>query len=199
MFYEFIEFKNTIIKSYYRISIKINENTTIVSNDEQMLSDEKKSSNDQKIIDQFSKLHDTKINAITSSAINFNTIILNAGAFNATAFNIFNQMKSKKIFQSSSSIKRGRDCFRKQSIIQLKDQSDLSIFLLNENDSSISSFRTPYAKSKKKINELLNKIIFDVLILIEMFSEIKLFNSRFVDEIKNPKISIIFEKSRLII
>lgn len=52
---------------------------------------------------------------------------------------------------------------------------------------------------KKKINELLNKKVFDVLFLIEVFSKIKLFNFRFVDKIKNFKISIAFEKFRLII
>ena len=76
----------------------------------------------------------------------------------------------------------------------------MSIFLLNKIDSSISSSRISYVKSRRKeINELLNKNFFDVLILIEVFSEIKLFNFRFVDEIKNSKILIAFEKFRLMI
>ena len=33
MFYDFIDFRNTIIKSYYRIDIENNENTAVVSND----------------------------------------------------------------------------------------------------------------------------------------------------------------------
>ena len=110
MFYEFIEFKNTIIKSYYRISIEINENTIVVSNDEQMFSNENEFSNDEKIIDQFSKLHDTKINAVTSNAITLSAIIFDTNAPNAAALSVFNRAKSKKIFQSSS-IKRGRGCF----------------------------------------------------------------------------------------
>ena len=48
MLYDFFEFKNTIIKLYYRVNIEDNKNTNIVSNNKQMLSDEKKSSNDKK-------------------------------------------------------------------------------------------------------------------------------------------------------
>ena len=200
MFYDFIEFRNTIIKLYYRIDIENNENTAVASNDEQIFSNEKKSSNDQKkIIDQSSKFQHTKISATAFNAIDFDAIIFDASAFNATALGAFNRTESEKTFQSSS-IKRFRGRFRKQSIIQLKNQSNLSNFLSNEIDSLTSLPRIPYAKSKrKKINKLLNKKIFDVLILIEMFSKIKLFNFCFVDEIKNPKISTAFEKFRLMI
>ena len=41
MFYDFIKFRNIVIKLYYQTSIKDNENTTVVSNDEQMFLDEK--------------------------------------------------------------------------------------------------------------------------------------------------------------
>ena len=220
MFYDFIDFRSTMIKSYYRTDIKDNEDTAVASNDEQIFSNEKEFSNDKKkIIDHFSKFQNTKINATAFSAIDFGAITLTAIDFgaatfsaidfgavtsrantpNAVAFGAFNRTKSKKNFQSSS-IKRLRGRFRKQSIIQLKNQSNLSIFLLNEIDSSISSLRILYAESRrKKINELLNKNFFDVLLLIEVFSEIKLFNFRFVDEIKNLEISTAFEKFRLMI
>ena len=127
MFYDFIDFRSTIIKPYYRIDIENNENTVIVSNDEQMFSNEKNFSNDQKkIIDHFSKFQNTKVNAAALSAINFDAIIfsaidfgaviLRANAFNAITFDVFDRTKSKEIFQSSS-IKRFRNRFRKQSII----------------------------------------------------------------------------------
>ena len=96
MFYELIEFKNTIIKSYYRISIEVNENTTVVSNDEQMLSAEKEPSNDhEKIIDQFLKSQNTRaseiiLNAITPNAITPSAIIFDADASNATAPSVSN-------------------------------------------------------------------------------------------------------------
>ena len=185
-----------MIKSYYRASIKENKNTAIASDDEQMFSNEKKfSNNHKKIIDQFSEFQDTKISVTT-----LDTIIFGANASNATAFNVFNRAKSEKNFQSSSSIKRDQNCFRKRSIIQLKNQSNLSIFLLNKIDFSILSFRIPYAKSRRKeINDLLNKKIFDVMILTDVFSKVRLFNFYFVDEIKNLNISATFKKSRLMI
>ena len=200
MFYDFIKFRNTVMKSYYRINIENNENTAVVSNDEQMLSNENESPNDEKTTDQSLKLHDTELSAVIPSAITSGAIIPGVNALNAAALNALNRAKSEETPQSSSSIKRGRSRFRKQSIIQLKNQPNLSIFLLSEIDSSISFFRIPYAESKrKKINNLLNKKIFDVIILINVFSGIKLFNFRFVDEIKNSNISATFEKSRLMI
>ena len=170
MFYDFIEFKNTMIKSYYWTDIKNNENIAVVSNDEQMFLNEKEFPNDQKnIIDQSSKFQHTKISAIALNAIDFDAVIFDATAPNAVDFDAvifdanasnaiapgaFNRTKSEKFFQSLS-IKRVRDRFRKQSINQLKNQSNLSIFLLNKIDSSISSLCIPYAKSKKKkINDL---------------------------------------------
>ena len=104
MFYDFIEFKNTMIKSYYQISIENNENTNIVSNDEQMFSNENELSNDKKVIEQFLKFQNTKIsaiisNAVISNAIISNAIISNANAFNATAAVAFNQAKSEKTSQ----------------------------------------------------------------------------------------------------
>ena len=98
MLYDFIEFKNTMIKSYYQTNIKNNKNTTVASDDKQMFSNENEFSNDEKIIDQFSKLHDTKINAITSNAITFSAIIFDANASNAAALSAFNQTKSEKKF-----------------------------------------------------------------------------------------------------
>ena len=161
MFYDFINFKNTIIKSYYRTDIENNKDTAVASNNKQMFLKEKEFSNNQKkIIDYFSKFQNTKVNAIAFnatdfdaiifSAIDFDAIIFRANAFNAIAFDTFNRTKSEKIFQLSS-IKRFRNRFQKQSIIQLKNQSNLSIFLLNEINSSISSFRIFYVKSKKKL------------------------------------------------
>ena len=112
IFYDFIDFRSTIIKSYYQTDIKNNKNTAVASNDEQMFSNKKKSSNDQKkIIDHFSKFQNTKINAtglsaadfgaIIFSAIDFDAIISRANALNAIAFDAFNRTKSEEIFQSS--------------------------------------------------------------------------------------------------
>ena len=151
MLYDFIEFRNTMIKLYYRINIKNNKNTTVASNDKQMLSNKKKSSNDKKkVIDQLLKFQNTKISATALNANTLSAIIFGANAFNAAALSAFNRTKSEKTFQSSSLIKRGRDCFQKQSIIQLKNQSNLSIFLLSEINSLISLLRIWHTKSRQK-------------------------------------------------
>ena len=150
MLYDLIEFRSTTVKPYYRISIRVNKDTTVASNDKQIFSNEEKSPNDQKkATDQSPKLHDTGINAVTPSAIIPNAVIFSADASNAAAPDVFSRAESEEISQSSP-IKRGRGRFRKQSIIRLKNQSNLSIFLSNESDSSVSSPRTPYAESKKK-------------------------------------------------
>ena len=156
MLYDFIEFKSTMIKSYYRISvenIENNKNTNIVSNDEQMHSNENKFSNDKKAIEQFLKFQNTKTNAVTLSAIIPSAIILgaitlSANALNAAALGASDLAESEKTPQSSS-IKRGRGRSRKQSNAQL-NQPNLTIFLLNEIGSSTSSSRIFYAKSTKK-------------------------------------------------
>lgn len=51
---------------------------------------------------------------------------------------------------------------------------------------------------RKKINELLKNSIFQIISLLDVFKSIRIFNSQFVDEIKNIEIATIFEKSRLI-
>ena len=51
---------------------------------------------------------------------------------------------------------------------------------------------------QKKIDELLKKKIFKFVNISEIFQNIKIFNARFVNEIKNENTEKIFEKSRLI-
>ena len=51
---------------------------------------------------------------------------------------------------------------------------------------------------QKKIDELLKKKIFKFVSISEIFQNIKIFNARFVNEIKNENTKKVFEKSRLI-
>ena len=194
------EFRSTVVKPYYRISTGVNGDTAVASNDEQMLSDEEESPNDQeKATDQSPELHDTGTNAATPSAVTPNATIPSAGAPNAAAPGALSRAESEETPQPPP-IKRGRGRPRKQPIIQLEDQPDLSVFLLNEIDSPAPSPRTPYAESRRKeINDLLNKGVFDVIALTNVPTGVRLFNSRFVDEIKNPGTSAAFEKSRLVV
>ena len=49
------------------------------------------------------------------------------------------------------------------------------------------------------MTSLLEKGVFEITKLIDVPRGIRLFNSRFVDEIKNPGIDTAFEKSRLVV
>lgn len=52
---------------------------------------------------------------------------------------------------------------------------------------------------RKKTNGLLGKSVFKVMPISEVSPEVRIFNSRFVDEIKNARTALAFEKSRLIV
>ncbi len=87
------------------------------------------------------------------------------------------------------SIKRDREQSRKYSI---------SIACLNFvlNSTVVSQFT---AFKQQKIAELLEKEIFFSVNKTEMLSDVRMFNSRFVDEIKHSNTEKAFEKSRLVI
>ena len=52
---------------------------------------------------------------------------------------------------------------------------------------------------RKKINDLLKKNVFEIIQKFQIFEKIKIFDSRFVDEIKNVDTITIFEKFKLMI
>ena len=54
------------------------------------------------------------------------------------------------------------------------------------------------ASKQKKIDELLKNFFFKFVDVSEIFSNIKIFNAQFVNEIKNENTKFFFEKSRLI-
>ena len=59
---------------------------------------------------------------------------------------------------------------------------------------------TPFVESRqKKINGLFKKRVFKVVFILEVLKNIRIFNSCFVDEIKNIRTAKAFEKSRLIV
>ena len=80
--------------------------------------------------------------------------------------------------------------------LSIKYQNFVDVIVLLQNEAVSSSF---VESRRKEINELLEKECFEV-ILIESISEgVRIFNSRFVDEIKHKKTTAAFEKSRLIV
>ena len=79
-----------------------------------------------------------------------------------------------------------------------KGEADISIFLQNDfqNDQLLQS--TPFVESRRKeINNLFEKNCFEIVPTANLFREIRIFNSRFVDEIKNINTANAYEKSRL--
>ena len=137
---------------------------------------------------------------------------------NGNTEKIFQSQNEKKTFQDSSeiSIKRDRDRLRKLPLRYRNIETNIFIFFQNENSqndllmqnmqtsTSISisisvSIPTPFMKSrKKKINDLFEKDCFEIISAFDVFHETRIFNSRFVDEIKNIGTIDAYEKSRLV-
>jgi hypothetical protein len=82
---------------------------------------------------------------------------------------------------------------------------DLAVFLedtdITGNPSTVFAYGAPtFSESRNKdINGLLEKGIFKIINRSEILHGTRIFNSRFVDEIKNPGTNKAFEKSRLVV
>ncbi len=98
-------------------------------------------------------------------------------------------------------------------LLRYQNFVDITVFLQDDEEISsnfevittifeeISSNLTfTFAESRRKeINDLLKRQIFKIIIIFEVFKNIRIFNFRFVDEIKHSIISQTYEKFRLII
>jgi hypothetical protein len=81
--------------------------------------------------------------------------------------------------------------------LRYQNFADITVFLQDEISSSLIS---TFAESRRKeINDLLKRQIFEIIIIIEVLKNIRIFNFPFVDEIKHSDISQAYEKSRLVI
>lgn len=79
-------------------------------------------------------------------------------------------------------------------LIRFQNVANISIFLKNNN-----GFQLSFTKSHKEINGLPEKKVFEVVIISNFFNGIRIFNFRFIDEIKYERTIKIFEKSRPVI
>ena len=121
-----------------------------------------------------------------------------------------NEKKIEKTFFSNSflAFKRDRDRSRKLSLRYRDFETDISIFLQSDsqNDQLLIQHMqasipipTSFVESrKKKINELFEKNCFEIVSTSDVFHGIRIFNSRFVDEIKNINTINAYEKSHLV-
>lgn len=83
--------------------------------------------------------------------------------------------------------------------IKYQNMADISILLQDDLVPAVSAL-TPFMDSRKKeINGLLEKGVFEVVSISEIPQGIRIFNSRFVDEIKNIGTAAAFEKFRLVV
>ena len=76
-----------------------------------------------------------------------------------------------------------------------QNMADVSIYLQNEPAPSLSFVES----RRKEINGLWEKGVFEVVPVTKIPEGIRIFNSRFVDEIKNAGMATAFEKSRLVV
>jgi hypothetical protein len=85
--------------------------------------------------------------------------------------------------------------------LSLRYQNFADIIVFFQDDEEISSILTfTFADSRRKeINDLLKRQIFELIIISEVPKNVRIFNSRFVDEIKHFDTSQAYEKSRLVI
>ena len=73
--------------------------------------------------------------------------------------------------------------------------TDITIYMFK----FISSFINFQTSRLKKLNELFEKRIFEIIHIDDLFTEARVFESRFMNQMKNEKTEKAFEKSRLVI
>lgn len=79
---------------------------------------------------------------------------------------------------------------------KFQNTADIFIFLILKSN----FFQSFFTESKcKKINRLLEKCVFELVIISDIPNRIRIFNLRFIDKIKNQEIITTFKKSRLIV
>ena len=78
--------------------------------------------------------------------------------------------------------------------------ADILVKQLLSADISVLVQETPFTDSRRKeINGLLEKGVFTVVTDSDVPQGVRIFNSRFVDEIKHPSTDKAFKKSRLVV
>ena len=176
MFYEIIDFRNTIVKFFFRDE---SENVADVKNENTDHVNEKVSEN-------------------VNFKRNFQSQNENEKAFFSNLFHA-----------SEIPTKRDRDRSKKLSLRYKNFETNISIFFQSDfqNDllmqnmqiSTPISISISFVKSRKKeINELFEKNCYEIVSTFDVFHEIRIFNSRFVDEIKNINTIDAYEKFRLV-
>jgi hypothetical protein len=84
--------------------------------------------------------------------------------------------------------------------LRYQNFADIFIFLQDESDSFALTLNFTFVDSRRKeINDLLKRQVFEIITISEVLKNVRIFNFRFVDEIKHSDTSQTYEKSRLVI
>ena len=102
-----------------------------------------------------------------------------------------------QLFPPNSSSARSRDRPRKLPMKYKNNEADISIFFQNDSQDLLLQSIFFVKSRKKKINDFFEKNCFEIVSTANLSREIRIFNSRFVDEIKNINIANAYEKFRL--
>jgi hypothetical protein len=97
----------------------------------------------------------------------------------------------------SQPVKRGRGRPRKYPI--KANTANISIYLQDEDNDQLTNSNQFVISRQKEIKGLLEKGVFELVNPKDIPQSNRVFNSRFVDEIKNPGTDKAFEKSRLVV
>jgi hypothetical protein len=83
--------------------------------------------------------------------------------------------------------------------LRYQNFADIIVFLQEDEEISSISTLTFVDSRRKEINDLLKRQVFEIITISEVLKNVRIFNFRFVDEIKHSNISQAYEKSRLVI
>jgi hypothetical protein len=169
---ESIKFRSTSIKSYYQDDHVDNENSSSTSNMSSFIESQ----------------NDLIIDSILSQSSNTISSIESQDTFFAID-SIIRILIHHELFASS---KRDRDQSKKYSI----SIAYLNFTLNSMTDSTVSRF---IASRQQKIAELPEKDVFLSINKTDVLLDVRIFSSRFVNEIKHSSTDKTFEKSRLVV
>ena len=167
MSYEITDFRNIVIKSYFKN--ETGKNAKNVTNE------------------NINRENETSINANPERIFQVNA---NSEKISQP------QIEKAPLPNLFSARSRGRS--RKLPLRYKNDETNISIFFQNDSQNDQLLQSAPFVKSRRKeINDFFEKNCFEVVSTANLLCEIRIFNSRFVDEIKNINIANAYEKSRL--
>ncbi len=125
---------------------------------------------------------------------------------NAQSFDYQNNL-SAEFFEITSSFANIRLVWVKRLSLRYQNLTDITVFLQDDDFSnqfeeilsSISSLIFIFENSRRKeINDLLKRRVFELIIIENVSRDVRIFNFRFVDEIKHSSTSNAYENFRLV-